>query len=53
MDSQKGPTELVVNATVESYRWVRDYYTAVKNGQYRPFTALERKVREATRNEAW
>eukprot|EP00192_Tetraselmis_astigmatica_P024769 CAMPEP_0117676278 /NCGR_PEP_ID=MMETSP0804-20121206/16072_1 /TAXON_ID=1074897 /ORGANISM="Tetraselmis astigmatica, Strain CCMP880" /LENGTH=827 /DNA_ID=CAMNT_0005485375 /DNA_START=220 /DNA_END=2703 /DNA_ORIENTATION=+ len=49
----KGPTEVVVERAVESYRWVRDYYTAVKNGHYQPFSALERKAREATRNEPW
>ena len=33
--------------------WLRDYVTAIKHGQFHPYTPLERKVREATRNEAW
>lgn len=33
--------------------WLRDYLTAIKHGQFHPYTPLERKVREATRNEAW
>lgn len=33
--------------------WLRDYITAIKKGQMHPFTAMERRVREATRNEAW
>eukprot|EP00873_Tetraselmis_striata_P010520 jgi/Tetstr1/430784/TSEL_020569.t1 len=53
MDLAKKTPEVVVNGVVESYRWVRDLYTAVKHGQYRPYSPLERKVREATRNEPW
>lgn len=33
--------------------WVRDYCTAIKWGRWHPFTPMERKTREATRNEAW
>jgi hypothetical protein len=33
--------------------WLRDYVTAIKHGRWHPFTATERRVREATRNEAW
>lgn len=33
--------------------WLRDYITAIKHGQWHPYTPLERRVREATRNEAW
>lgn len=33
--------------------WLRDYITAIKNGRFHPFTAVERKAREATRNEPW
>lgn len=33
--------------------WFRDYITAIKHGRLHPFTPLERKVREATRNEPW
>ena len=33
--------------------WLRDYITAIKKGNLHPFTTMERKVREATRNEAW
>lgn len=56
MDSgkkDKGATDLVMDGVVESYRWVRDYATAVKNGQYIPYSPIERKAREATRNEPW
>ena len=37
----------------ESAAWLRDYVTAIKNGQLHPYTKLERKAREATRNEPW
>ena len=37
----------------ESAAWLRDYVTAIKNGQLHPYTKLERKTREATRNEPW
>ena len=44
-------------AAVEKFRiasaWLRDYVTAIKRGQIHPFTSMERKAREATRNEAW
>lgn len=53
MDLAKKTPDLVVTGVVEGYRWVRDLYTAVKHGQYRPYSPLERKVREATRNEPW
>lgn len=33
--------------------WLRDYITAIKNGHIHPFTSIERKTREATRNEPW
>lgn len=33
--------------------WLRDYITAIKKGNLHPFSTMERKVREATRNEAW
>lgn len=33
--------------------WLRDYLTAVKHGRWHPFTSMERRVREATRNEPW
>ena len=33
--------------------WLRDYITAIKNGQVHPYSQIERKTREATRNEAW
>ena len=33
--------------------WFRDYITAIKHGRLHPFTPLERKTREATRNEPW
>ena len=37
----------------EGAAWLRDYVTAIKNGQFHPYTKLERKAREATRNEPW
>ncbi|GMH39165.1 hypothetical protein BSKO_07063 [Bryopsis sp. KO-2023] len=33
--------------------WLRDYCTAIKWRRWHPFTPLERKAREATRNEPW
>ena len=39
--------------TKDSIAWLRDYITAIKSGRFHPFTPLERKAREATRNEAW
>eukprot|EP00210_Caulerpa_lentillifera_P004338 g4137.t1 len=33
--------------------WFRDYITAIRHGRFHPFTPLERRVREATRNEPW
>lgn len=47
----------IQGATAKKFRnvsaWLRDYITAIKNGQVHPFTQIERKTREATRNEAW
>jgi hypothetical protein len=37
----------------ESTAWLKDYITAIKHGQLHPFTPMERKAREATRNEPW
>lgn len=45
--------ELTVVAYKESVEWLRDYITAIKQGKFHPFTKLERKAREATRNEPW
>lgn len=45
--------EYALEQTKESIAWLRDYITAIKNGRFHPFTPLERKAREATRNEAW
>ncbi|KAL0033769.1 hypothetical protein WJX77_004657 [Trebouxia sp. C0004] len=45
--------EYAMEQTKDSIAWLRDYVTAIKNGRFHPFTALERKTREATRNEAW
>jgi hypothetical protein len=52
----KSPADLkdyTVAAYRESASWLRDYITAIKYGQFHPFTKLERKAREATRNEPW
>jgi hypothetical protein len=32
--------------------WTKDYWTALRNGRLKPFSATERKVRRATRDEA-
>ncbi|CAL8468807.1 g8348 [Coccomyxa elongata] len=45
--------DYTVSACKEGASWLRDYITAIKSGQYHPFTKLERKAREATRNEPW
>ena len=45
--------EYAMEQTKDSIAWLRDYVTAIKNGRFHPFTVLERKAREATRNEAW
>ena len=45
--------EYAVEQTKDGVAWLRDYITAIKSGRFHPFTALERKAREATRNEAW
>lgn len=45
--------DYTLTACKEGASWLRDYITAIKNGQYHPFTKLERKAREATRNEPW
>jgi hypothetical protein len=37
----------------DAYKWMRDYITAIKAGSLHPFTAVERKTREATRREPW
>lgn len=37
----------------QSLSWLRDYLTAIKSGQLHPFTQIERKTREATRDEPW
>jgi hypothetical protein len=44
---------IVVDSAKESYAWLRDYITAIKHGRLHPFTLLERKAREATRNQPW
>jgi hypothetical protein len=43
----------VLQATRESYTWLRDYCTAIKYGRLHPFTLVERKAREATRKDPW
>lgn len=45
--------EYTLAAYKEGTAWLRDYVTAIKNGQLHPYTKLERKAREATRNEPW
>ncbi len=45
--------DYTMSACKEGASWLRDYITAIKSGQYHPFTKLERKAREATRNEPW
>lgn len=45
--------EYALEQTKDSIAWLRDYITAIKSGRFHPFTPLERKAREATRNEAW
>lgn len=45
--------DYTVSACKEGASWLRDYITAIKSGQYHPFTKMERKAREATRNEPW
>lgn len=45
---QQGATKAQQTAS-----WLRDYVTAIKHGRWHPFTTMERRVREATRNEAW
>ncbi len=45
--------EYTLSAYKEGAAWLRDYVTAIKNGQLHPYTKLERKAREATRNEPW
>lgn len=45
--------EKFVEASRAGAAWLRDYITAIKNGRFHPFTAVERKAREATRNEPW
>ena len=45
--------EYAAEQTKDGVAWLRDYITAIKSGRFHPFTALERKAREATRNEAW
>jgi hypothetical protein len=42
-----------LQATRESYTWLRDYCTAIKYGRLHPFTSVERKAREATRKDPW
>jgi hypothetical protein len=43
----------ILQATRESYTWLRDYCTAIKYGRLHPFTSVERKAREATRKDPW
>ncbi len=43
----------MLQAAKEVAAWLRDYITAVRHGQFHPFTSVERAVREATRNEPW
>lgn len=47
------PRKDLKSKVVEGYTWLRDYITAIKNGRLHPFTLVERKAREATRNEPW
>lgn len=42
-----------VTRAQQTAAWLRDYLTAVKHGRWHPFTSMERRVREATRNEPW
>ena len=48
-----GLMEIASCTVKDAATWLRDYLTAIKHGQFHPYTPLERKVREATRNEAW
>lgn len=57
-DFRRGSSGRILHeAAAEKFRiasaWLRDYVTAIKNGHIHPFTSMERKAREATRNEAW
>ncbi|KAK9829298.1 hypothetical protein WJX72_005017 [[Myrmecia] bisecta] len=45
--------DVAVVQAKDAVAWLRDYITAIKHGQLHPYTPLERKAREATRNEAW
>jgi hypothetical protein len=45
--------EKLTEKVKESAAWLKDYLTAIKHGQLHPFTPMERKAREATRNEPW
>ncbi len=53
--SGRGPPlqEVAAEKIKAASAWLRDYITAIKKGKIHPFTTMERKVREATRNEAW
>ncbi|KAK9805408.1 hypothetical protein WJX73_002177 [Symbiochloris irregularis] len=48
-----GFTDTAVQKAKEASNWLKDYITAIKHGQYHPFTPLERLVREATRDQPW
>ena len=45
--------EMAVLKVKEASSWLKDYVTAIKNGQFHPFTPLERLAREATRDQPW
>ncbi|CAD7695412.1 unnamed protein product [Ostreobium quekettii] len=52
--ARRGPQGKQYNVSVrDAANWLRDYLTAIRHGQFHPFTPIERKAREATRNEAW
>lgn len=53
ISTPKSFTDMLVETAKEGYAWLRDYITAIKNGRLHPYTAVERKAREATRNEPW
>ena len=49
----RGRSMEVLEKGKELKAWLIDYVTAIKSGRIHPFTPLERRVREATRNEPW
>ena len=42
-----------VTRATQTAAWLRDYLTAVRHGRWHPYTPMERRAREATRNEPW